>query len=141
MYLPHFFYWQQKWAYWSFYQEKQHFFFFSSFLSGSDSCSSPKSRFRSFSKPTRYVYHCKSTKLIRLALKLFGKGQKYDQANSAPRNWVFKARNCDLYYKSLYIKYYYFYWQYKDYFNMAKTTDYKSVFFTAMFLQNLINFY
>ena len=45
---------------------------------------------------------------IKLALELFIKGQEHGQANSAPRNRAFKARNPDFYYRNLYMKCYYF---------------------------------
>ena len=46
----------------------------------------------------------------KLALELFVKGQEHGQlqASTAPRNCPLKARNPDLYYKSLHIKCYYF---------------------------------
>ena len=47
-------------------------------------------------------------KANKLALKLFIKGQKHGQANSAPRDRAFKARKPEHYYKSLHMEYYYF---------------------------------
>ena len=76
----------------------------------------------------------------KLALKLFVKGQEHGQANSAPRNRAFKARNPDLYYGSLHMECYYFCWQYEDHFNTAWATGHKRVPFAALFLQDRINF-
>lgn len=47
-------------------------------------------------------------KSIKLALKLFVKSQKYGQANFTSYNYLLKASNSNLYYRNLYIEYYYF---------------------------------
>ncbi len=52
----------------------------------------------------------------------------------------FKARNLDLYYRNSYIEYYYFYQQYKDYFETAEAKSHKHVPFIAFSLKNRIFF-
>lgn len=61
-------------------------------------------------------------KTIKLALKLFVRGQDYDQlkANSVSQNKAFKARNSNRQYGSLHIKYYYFCLKCEDYFNTTR---------------------
>lgn len=49
-------------------------------------------------------------KAIKLALKLFVKGQKYNQANPTSWNKTFKIWNPNFYYESLQIESYYFCW-------------------------------
>ena len=79
----------------------------------------------------------------KLALELFVKGQEHDQfwANTASRDCLLKARNPNLYYKSLYIECYYFCWQYKDHFDTAGATGHKCIPFAALFLWDRINFH
>lgn len=48
-------------------------------------------------------------KAIKLALKLFVKSKKYGEARFALCDCPFKAKNPNLYYESLHIKYYYFF--------------------------------
>ena len=69
----------------------------------------------------------------RLALKLFVKGQKYGQANSALRKRALQARNLKLYYRSSPMECYYFCQQCENYFNMAGTTGPQRVSFAASF--------
>lgn len=76
----------------------------------------------------------------KLALKFFIKGQKYGKVNFAPWDKALKAQNLDLYYGSSYIECYYFYEQYKDYFDMANAINLQSISFATPFLQNRINF-
>ena len=76
----------------------------------------------------------------KLALELFVKGQKHGQANSAPRNKGLKAWNPNFYYKSSHMECYYFCQQYKDHFDTAGAMGHKRVLFTALFLQDRINF-
>lgn len=68
---------------------------------------------------------------------------------SRPRAWpskhrfhnkAFKARNSNLYYESIYIKYYHFCQEYEDYFNMTNITGPKRILFATLFLCNRINF-
>lgn len=73
-------------------------------------------------------------KAIRLALKLFVKGQKHGQANFAPQDRFFKARNPDLYYRSLYMECYYFCQQFEDHFDIASVTSHQRVSFAVLFL-------
>lgn len=51
------------------------------------------------------------------------------------------VKNPTLYYKSLYMKYYHFYQQYKDHFNRAGVTNYQNVPFMALFFRDKINFW
>ena len=68
----------------------------------------------------------------KLALELFVKGHKYGQANSAPQNRAFKARNLDFYYENSHMECYYFCQQYEDYFDTAGATGHKRVPFAAL---------
>ena len=77
-----------------------------------------------------------------LALESFVKGQEHSQlqASTVSRDRSFKARNPDLYYKSLHIKCYYFCRQYENHFDTAGATSHKHVPFAASFLRDWINF-
>ncbi len=56
-----------------------------------------------------------------------------DETNRPLKLW-----NPDLYYGNLYIEYYYFCQQYKDYFKVAELLGHKCVSFAAKFLKNRI---
>lgn len=82
-------------------------------------------------------------KVTKLAIKLFIWGQKYSSfyANFAFGIKFLRLKTLNLYYKSLHIEYYNFYWQYKNYFNIAGITQPKCIFFAVLFFCNRINFY
>ena len=76
----------------------------------------------------------------KLALKLFVKGQEYNQlqANFIPQKQLLKVWFPNLYYKNLYLNCYCFCQQYENYFKTARANRPNQVFFTALFLYKAI---
>lgn len=56
------------------------------------------------SRSAEYIYKYRFLKATKLALKIFIKGQKYNQANFVSQNRAVKAQNSNLYYENLYIE-------------------------------------
>lgn len=75
-----------------------------------------------------------------LAPKLFIKGQKRGQENSAPCNRLLNAKNPNLSYSYLHIECYYFCRQCKNHFDTAEGMELKHISFTTLFLHNRVKF-